>query len=310
MLCIDDGHYGKCTKLSILTVDFTSVDADGLLVALEKLPLLTVLDNNFLAEAVLEWHLRHLDNILHIQRMSFDFSKLLTEQLFEIVHVCPKLHMLTFLPSDGEDNYELTPFLNLSLLTSVTSQCSLVPSTPWIMQLGKSITHINLLGTCNDSEIDLSVIGHSCPNLIKLFIHEIKLTESDLSQQKNKYFRKLESASLQGNESYSFEKNLLSIFTSEHILSIKLILFPFHDTLLQKISEEAALDKNILANLNDLELWFCNQVSIRGLRHIICHAPCLKKLTVIRCESVTLADFNLLETFIKTNALDIHLSWT
>lgn len=306
-LCVDDGHYGKCKELRILTLEYNEVTMDGLVLALNNLPNLRVFDNFDLSSAVLEWHKGNPGKILTLQILSVTMSELSSENIEVLLDICPAISTLIFLPTDNQLQYDLTPFLKATNLTKVMSQCSCAPTSMWFQSVGQSITHIDLLGTCN-SELDLTLLDEFCPNLIHLFLHEIHLTESP-STRGARRFTKLQLASLQGITALNYQATLFSIFSAHEINYIKLILFDISDDLLCQLADIARAENQILQSLESLELWFCESVTIRGILALICVAPSLKHLGLIRCPNVTRTNFIKMKRHCMVNNVGIEMIW-
>ncbi|KAF4530041.1 hypothetical protein B566_EDAN016337 [Ephemera danica] len=81
------------------------------------------------------------------------------------------------------------------------------------------------------------------------------------------------------------------------------------DELLCHLAEVVKFDNKILEQLESLELWFCESVTIKGILALICLAPSLKHLGLIRCPNVTRANFLKMKKHCVANNLGLDMIW-
>lgn len=307
-LCVDDGHVGKCRKLSVLTVEFTKVDKVGLLSALENLPNLAILEHSSVSDAALEWCYSHLESTLKLQQLTFDMSTVNNIELHDLVVMCPDLHALEFRSSSCRNSVDASPFLSMKMLSKFKSENSIIPQISWFMHLGGSLTDLYLVGENFIDEIDLTILGKSCPNLERLTVQEILLVESEFHD--GDHFKLIKDVSLNNERhAYNLERNLNCILGSEHLQSFKFTGFQFSDEFFMPIFQKASNDRKTFSQLQDLELIECNMVTEKTLKSIICVAPRLVKMSMNHCERFTFSDSSNLAKFIDTNKLSIVLDW-
>ncbi|CAB3366267.1 Hypothetical predicted protein [Cloeon dipterum] len=167
--------------LKAVSVEFTDVNIEGIFHLLESLPKLEVLEHIFTTDAVLNWKLKYRDEVLNLRQLKLDLSAYTNEELFTLVMTCKQLTDISFTSSAAVTQDALLPFLDMAKVSKLSSNCVLIPEISWFMHLGQSMTHIDI-GCVNPcaTQIDLTIIGSSCPNLLSLSLRNVHMVETSL----------------------------------------------------------------------------------------------------------------------------------
>ena len=290
--------------LTAVSLDFTSVDIEGIQLLLESLTKLQVLEHPSTASAVLQLKIQCPDKTLQLRQLKLNPADFSVEELYLMVLACPNLRDLSFLPCQSNNADALLPFLDSTGLNSFVSDNSILPDISWFMHAGHSLTKIEISGTEGGIQFDLTVMGQFCPSLEILLLHRVNLVESKVLDESKSSFCNLRRVSLAnlrlGN---NVVDSLQKILTAAHNLVVfELFLFNIPAGFLEHICVESLQDGRILSHLHTISFVKCEDLTDKGLNSLICCAPRLREIHFHRN-----ANSYYIENFLAQNKLSIQL---
>lgn len=290
--------------LTAISLDFTSVDMQGLQVLLESLPKLQVLEHPSTASAVLQLKIKCPDKILQLRQLKLNPADFNIEELYSMVLACPNLCDLSFLPCQSDDPDAILPFLDVKKLNSIVSDSSVLPDVSWFMHVGNSLTKIEISGTEGGTQFDLTVMGQFCPSLEVLLLHKVNLVESKILDETNPSFCKLRKVSLANARlCNNVVGSLRKMLTAAHnLIAFELFFFSIPAGFLEHICTESLQDGRILSQLHTLSFVKCDDLTDTSVNSLICCAPRLKEIHFHRN-----ANSYYIENFLIQNKLSIQL---
>jgi hypothetical protein len=290
--------------LTAISLDFTSVDIQGLQVLLEALPKLQVLEHPSTASAVLQLKIKCTDKTLQLRQLKLNPADFNIEELYLMVLACPNLSDLSFLPCQSIDADALLPFLDVKKLNSLISDNSVLPEISWFMHVGHSLTKIEISGTEGGTQFDLSVMGQFCPSLQILLLHKVNLVESKVLDESIPSFCNLMRVSLANVRlSNNIVNSLRQILTAAYnLLVFELFLFTLPSGFFEHICTESLQDCRILSHLHTVSFVKCEDLTDTSMNSLICCAPRLKEIHFHRN-----ANSYYVENFLAQNKVSIQL---
>ncbi|XP_065338624.1 uncharacterized protein LOC135938693 [Cloeon dipterum] len=282
----NQGVHQLCNKhfanhLKAVSVEFTDVNIEGIFHLLESLPKLEVLEHISTTDAVLNWKLKYRDKVLNLRQLKLDLSAYTNEELYMLVMTCKQLTDLSFTSSAAVTQDALLPFLDMAKVSKLSSNCVLIPEMSWFMHLGQSMTHIDIgcVSPCA-TQIDLSIIGSSCPKLMSLSLRNVNMVESKTDFTQGCMFKTLHNVQLQNVAlANNVPETLKFIFCHTHsIQRIELCLFCLAEGFMESVFSACFTNPKVLFKLKVVSFVKCQNLNDVAFNHFLCSAPRLEEL--------------------------------
>jgi hypothetical protein len=305
-LCGDSRTYGRCLKITSLNVKGTSVNHLGIFTVLLKL---TDLEDLFVTsdKLLLNVLLQFLDiykgtKKLQLKSLKFDDrdSYFVTQNIENICKILPNVSDVDSVIDDLTPLYSLPKINTLSLYTDASS-----------LDVGNLIAHLgfNLIDLSIQESyctVDLSLIGHCCPNIKK-----ISLSALTILQTINAYeilpcsFQKLEHLNMQPEGEESMPSQVFTkMLASKFLACLDLWTLP-EEILLASLSQARENNTEIFSNLDKIDLGY-SDMSFESWVELLCAAPNLKSVSIMDSEDADVC--KKVHKFIVRNNFNINFS--
>jgi hypothetical protein len=311
-LCGDSKPFGRCLKIKSLNLEETSVNHLGVFTALSNLPYLETLTlTSFKSEKILLATLLHFVHIykvsknLQLKSLTFDDrdSQLVNNNLEKICQMLPNVSEVEFITDDLKPLYSF-PNLNSLMLYTAAPDLSVANL---IAHLGPKL--IDLCIQESSCTVDLSVIGHFCPNIEKINLN-CMISETSAYEILPCSFQKLEEVTLYPDTPEHIVVSapvLTQMLSSKFLKELRLFDIP-EQMLLSLISQARDSNTGIFSNLNEVRLFIDFDFAIETLLEFICLAPNLKTLSVSDGGRFNEDGLKQVKKFAVRNNLDIDFS--
>lgn len=337
------GARKKCPNLRKLDIRTTMVGLKGTKEVLRSLP-----DLQWLAHPLVYMALGflHYDDFIEGQTVPFENQYKLRNSLLEYYHLNPallqsELHHGVVLDEELIERFIFTTFAYCPLITHVDINIRMTPKIWKAMSTLKHLQHIEIadeasgdfdtrvfpilhvngenvrhLQLSHINNIDLDVIGVTCPKLKKLMITQSGFTDYGFVQNSHpelirahdrNCFRELTDLHLTFTDQFFHGDFNINRLLSQCIKLKNLILIniqSFTDEVFENV-----LSVNPLVELETLSLFSCSAIGGENVSRLLYMNNDLWSLTLKGCDNITRRETDEMKKYVKQRKLDVNILW-